>query len=509
MSSKQPNQQPAWDALSQHCAERGNTLKPSEQYRAQAAGISLDYSRQFIDDTTLELFEQLLDQQDWSAWRAKMFGGEAINTSENRQVLHVALRGSYTGNDPAINQEVADTQKNYLAFAEAIRSGEVKGFTGKSITDVVNLGIGGSDLGPRLICHALADITATPHVHFVANLDPVEMQRTLFGLNPETTLFILSSKSYSTMETQANAEAAVAWLTTAIQGDAKAIKAAHFCAVSNNIIAVSAWGIQIDRCFTLPEWVGGRYSLWSAVGLSIAVALGEQGFRELLSGAHAMDQHFLTAPVKENLPAILAILGVWNTNFHHAQTHGVISYSERLRFLPDYLQQLEMESNGKCVDRDGKAVSYATSPVLFGGLGTTTQHSFFQMLHQGTHLVPLDIISLDATQAPRMYEGDTRADDLLLFSKAQSDALAFGIAALPEELRNTWANKPSYSYFPANRPNNRIHLKELTPKTLGALIAMYEHKTFLQGVIWYINSFDQWGVELGKVMFGALNAQQK
>lgn len=504
MTTRQPTEQPAWQLLTTHKTQTPAVLKQGTSYTANAAGISLDFSRQFINDDTLNLFGQLLEQQDWKTWQAKMFGGEAINTSENRAVLHIALRGSYNGTDAGINDEVAQTQSSFFAFAEAVRRGEIKSHTGEAFTDVINLGIGGSDLGPRLICHALADQNATPRVHFVANLDPVEMQRVLHGLNPTTTLFILSSKSYSTMETQANAEAAVAWLSANSSADKAAIKAAHFCAVSNNIKAVSAWGINVDRCFTLPEWVGGRFSLWSAVGLSIAMAIGEKGFRELLAGAHEMDQHFLCAPLSENLPALLAIIGIWNTNFHGAQTHGVISYSERLRYLPDYLQQLEMESNGKCVDKDGQPVSYATSPVLFGGLGTTTQHSFFQMLHQGTHLVPLDIISLSATHAIRSHDGDTRADDLLLFAKAQSDALAYGIAALPASLRDAWQIKPSYSHFPANRPNSRIHLEELTPKTLGALIAMYEHKTFLQGVVWHVNSFDQWGVELGKVMFGAM-----
>jgi glucose-6-phosphate isomerase len=514
--STQPTQQPAWAALTAYRTHHATPSLPAllaadstrpERYTAQAAGIALDYSRQLINDDILSSLEQLLEQQDMKGWQAKMFGGEAINTSENRAVLHVALRGSYNGPDANIPLEVSENQNKYFNFAEAVRSGEIKSHSGEAFTDVVNLGIGGSDLGPRLICHALANKAATPRVHFVANLDPTEMQRVLMDLNPATTMFILSSKSYSTMETQANAEAANAWLSAHFKADATAtasIKAAHFCAVSNNVKAVSAWGISLDRCFSLPEWVGGRFSLWSAVGLSIVIAIGEKGFRELLAGAHEMDQHFLNAPVRENLPALLAILGIWNTDFLGAQTHGVISYSERLRYLPDYLQQLEMESNGKCVDRDGNAVTYATSPALFGGLGTTTQHSFFQMLHQGTHLVPLDIISISAEDNIKSYDGDTRAEDLLLFAKAQSDALAYGIEALPASLREAWQAKPSYSHFPASRPNTRIHLEHLTPHTLGALIAVYEHKTFLQGVVWYVNSFDQWGVELGKVMFGAM-----
>ena len=510
MTTQQPIHQPAWAGLTQH---KSAVTLPSllaadatrtERYAATAAGVALNYSRQLIDDTTLQLFEQLFEQQDWQGWRTRMFGGETINTSENRAVLHVALRGSYQGTDAAINAEMLETQSKFLDFAEAVRSGAIKSHSGQAFTDVINLGIGGSDLGPRLICHALAQPDASPRVHFVANLDPNEMARVLKGLNPATTLFILSSKSYSTMETQANAEAALAWLCANNSASPADIKAAHFCAVSNNIKAVSAWGIDIARCFTLPEWVGGRFSLWSAVGLSIAVAIGAAEFKELLSGAHEMDMHFLNTPFKQNLPALLAALSIWNTNFQGAQSHGVISYAERLRYLPDYLQQLEMESNGKCVDKDGNAVTYATSPVLFGGLGTTTQHSFFQMLHQGTHLVPLDIISVSANDDYKAYEGDTRSDDLLLFARAQSDALAYGINALPASLRDAWAVKPSYSHFPASRPNTQIHLNELNAKTLGALIAMYEHKTFVQGVVWHVNSFDQWGVELGKVMFGAL-----
>ena len=513
MTIQQPTAQPAWADLTQHYGVKRMESLPSllasdstrpARYTASAVGVALDYSRHLINDETLQMFERLFEEQDWRGWRAKMFGGEAINTSENRAVLHVALRGSYQGDDASINSEMLETQGKFLAFAEQVRSGEIKSHAGKAFTDVINLGIGGSDLGPRLICHALAKPDSGPRVHFVANLDPVEMAGIIKDLNPATTLFILSSKSYSTMETQANAEAALAWLCANNSVDPAAIKAAHFCAVSNNIKAVSAWGIDVTRCFTLPEWVGGRFSLWSAVGLSIAVAIGADGFKELLSGAHEMDEHFLTAPFAQNLPVLLAALGVWYTNFYGAQNHGVISYAERLRYLPDYLQQLEMESNGKCVDKDGNPVTYATSPVLFGGLGTTTQHSFFQMLHQGTHLVPLDIISVNADESLKVHSGDTRGEDLLLFARAQSDALAYGINALPASLRDAWAVKPSYSHFPASRPNSRIHLEELTPKTLGALIALYEHKTFMQGVVWHVNSFDQWGVELGKVMFGAL-----
>ena len=509
-----PTQTAAWPTLhthhrdlKKHSLEQLRQADParSERYRLQACDITLDYSRHHVNDETLILFEQLLNEQSWRAWQKRMFDGETINTSENRAVLHVALRGSYKGANGAIPSEVVATRERFFSFAEAVRSGQIKGHSGQAITDVVNLGIGGSDLGPRLICHALAD-HAQPRVHFVANIDPVELQRVIKDLNPETTLFILSSKSFSTMETQVNATAAHAWLCAhygVSMTDDQGVKHAHFCATSNNTQAAAAWGILTERCYTLPEWVGGRFSLWSAIGLSIAIALGTEQFQKLLNGAHEMDEHFLSTPFTNNMPAMLAMLGVWYTNFQGAQVHGVISYAERLRYLPDYLQQLEMESNGKSIDKQGESVHYATAPVLFGGLGTTTQHSFFQLLHQGRVRVPLDIISLEPSSAP-VYEGDSRETDLLLFAQAQSDALAYGIAALPDSLRNEWEKKPSYSHFPANQPNTRLHLNHLTPHTLGALIALYEHKTFLQGVVWNINSFDQWGVELGKVMFGSM-----
>lgn len=509
-----PTQTAAWATLTAHRqALKKTSLEQmrqadgtrAERYRICAAHMELDYSRHHVDDETLMLLEQLLNEQGWRHWQKRMFDGDAINTSENRAVLHVALRGSYQGSDAGIADEVAQTRARFFAFADAVRAQAVKGHSGKAVTDVVNLGIGGSDLGPRLICHALAE-NAQPRVHFVANIDPVELNRVLSTLDPETTLFILSSKSFSTMETQVNATAAHAWLCAhygVAMDDDQGVKHAHFCATSNNTKAASAWGILPERCYTLPEWVGGRFSLWSAIGLSIAIALGTEKFQALLDGAREMDEHFLNTPFAHNMPAMLAMLGVWYTNFHGAQVHGVISYAERLRYLPDYLQQLEMESNGKSINKQGEAVDYATAPVLFGGLGTTTQHSFFQLLHQGRVRVPLDIISVEPSSAPA-YAGDTREADLLLFAQAQSDALAYGIAALPDSLRIEWENKPSYSRFPANQPVSRLHLNNLSPHTLGALIALYEHKTFLQGVVWNINSFDQWGVELGKVMFGAM-----
>lgn len=515
-----PTQTAAWASLNSHKKNlstrsleqlRQADATRAERFKICACHMELDYSRHHITDQTLVLFEQLLNEQGWRAWQQKMFTGEPINTSENRAVLHVALRGSYTGNNSALAQEVADTQARFFGFADAVRSGEVKGHSGQSITDVVNLGIGGSDLGPRLICHALADMSAKPRVHFVANIDPIELARTLSALDPERTLFILSSKSFSTMETQVNAQAAHAWLCAHYRVEPDdaiglAIKQTHFCATSNNVQAASAWGIPTERCYTLPEWVGGRFSLWSAIGLSIAIALGIEQFKQLLAGAHEMDEHFLSTPFTNNMPAMLAMLGVWYGNFHGTQVHGVISYAERLRYFADYLQQLEMESNGKSIDKQGELIDYPTAPVLFGGLGTVTQHSFFQLLHQGRVRVPLDIISVEPDTTPA-YTDDTRTQDLLLFAQAQSDALAYGINALPETLRVEWQSKPTYSHFPANQPNSRIHLSTFNAHTLGALIALYEHKTFLQGVIWNINSFDQWGVELGKVMFGAMKKQ--
>lgn len=520
-----PTQTAAWSGLLSHkkrlASEQLDRLEAlalkdssrSDRYRVEVAGIELDFSRQHVTDETLVLFEQLLNEQTWRHWQKAMFRGDAINTSEQRAVLHVALRDAYVGADERIMAGVHSTQARFLAFAQDVRAGRVLGNTGLPITDVVNLGIGGSDLGPRLICHALrSDVPSTPNVHFVANIDPDELNRTVQGLNPERTLFIVSSKSFSTMETQVNGAAAHAWLcghfgVDVLSSEARAIKQTHFCATSNHTEAAAAWGILPERCYALPEWVGGRFSLWSAIGLSIAVAIGQEAFMDLLAGARAMDTHFLNAPFTHNLPALLALLGVWHTNFHGCQTHGVISYAERLRYLPDYLQQLEMESNGKSVDKNGHVIDYATAPVLFGGLGTTTQHSFFQLLHQGRLRVPLDIISVEPS-GDSQFPGDRRTEDLLLFANAQADALAYGVNALPEPLRSQWQDKPSYSHFPANQPISRIHLKQLDAHTLGALIALYEHKTFLQGVVWHINSFDQWGVELGKVMFGAMKHAQ-
>ena len=337
-----PTQTAAWATLTshhrdlkKHSLEQLRQADPTrpDRYRMCTCQIELDYSRHHITDETLMLFEQLLNEQAWRAWQKRMFEGEAINTSENRAVLHVALRGSYQGTNGAIPSEVAATRERFFAFADAVRAGKITGHSGKAITDVVNLGIGGSDLGPRLICHALAENT-TPRVHFVANIDPVELQRVLDQVDPETTLFILSSKSFSTMETQVNATSAHAWLCAHYgvpMTDDQGVKHAHFCATSNNTQAAGAWGILPERCYTLPEWVGGRFSLWSAIGLSIAIALGTEQFQQLLDGAKEMDEHFLTAPFVNNMPAMLAMLGIWYTNFHGAQVHGVISYAERLR----------------------------------------------------------------------------------------------------------------------------------------------------------------------------------
>ncbi len=516
-----PTRTAAWSGLAAHHKNLAqHTLTElrqldatrSERYKICTNHIELDFSRQPINDETLVLFEQLLNEQNWRGWQDKMFSGQAINCSEQRAVLHVALRNSHLGKDPdaehRIAQEVSDTQARFFEFAREIRAQRVHGHTGQAIADVVNLGIGGSDLGPRLICHALADFSAQPRVHFVANIDPIELERTLYDLDPERTLFILSSKSFSTMETQVNASAAHAWLCAhhRVEMDSAqgiALKLAHFCATTNNLAAASAWGVNPQRCYTLPEWVGGRFSLWSAIGLSIAIALGEDAFTELLAGAHEMDEHFLHAPFAQNMPAMLAMLGIWHSNFYGAQMHGVISYAERLRYFADYLQQLEMESNGKSIDKQGQPIDYNTAPVLFGGLGTTSQHSFFQLFHQGRLHVPLDIISTEPS-APPAYAGDTRSANVLTSAQAQADALAYGISALPPALQSEWQSKPAHSHFPANQASSRLHLSRFDAHTLGALIALYEHKTFLQGVVWNINSFDQWGVELGKVMFNAM-----
>jgi glucose-6-phosphate isomerase len=506
-------QSPAWLSLSQHrrvVAElRLRDLFERDPHRfrrfsVETDGLLLDYSKNLVTEDTLRLLLELAREADLEGWRRRLFAGETVNRSENRAALHMALRATTTvpltidGAD--VRAQVGDTLARIERLVTAVRDGSYRGFRGDRITDVVHIGIGGSDLGPRLALQALADRHDGPRVHFVSNIDGVELADCVDRLRPETTLVTIVSKSFTTLETQANAEAAKQWFLQS-GADPGGIRR-HFIAVSSNIDRARAFGIDDDRLFPIWDWVGGRYSLWSAVGLPVAIGCGMDAFRALLAGAEAMDRHFLSAPLERNLPVLMGLLGIWYVNVQGLTTHAVIPYSERLAVLPAYLEQLEMESNGKSVDRDGRQVDYATVPVLWGQTGTVGQHAFFQALHQGTQPVPADFIGV-AAPVSRYQE---LHEQLMANLFAQTEALMRGQTA--DEARAQMAAEGlsaeridcllPFRVFPGNRPTNTILLRELSPRTLGMLIALYEHKVFTQSVVWRLNAFDQWGVELGK-----------
>jgi glucose-6-phosphate isomerase len=481
-----------WKALAANAREEPQMLRlfadePGREARmsVEAGALFLDYSKQRISSGTLDLLLALARQTYVTGWRDLMFSGESINASEGRQVLHVALRA--VGNDfppgKSVMHDVHDVRTRMKAFADSIRSGTLTGTTGKPITDVVNLGIGGSDLGPRMVVEALRSRVSLPRVHFVANIDPAELDHVLRGLDPEATLFIICSKTFTTLETLDNARRAEEWLQARISGQASFGK--HFAAVTANVKAAKDRGMPDASIFPFWDWVGGRYSVWSAVGLSAAVAIGFEAFEELLAGAREMDLHFLSAPLDANMPILLALTGIWNINFLGARSHAILPYTDPLKEFPAYLQQLEMESNGKSIDRDEKPVDYATAPVIWGSTGTVSQHSFHQLLHQGTPLVPVDFI------VPLRGEGEEKAHAMLVENAlAQASALMLGTGPGPLP----------HGVCPGNRPSCTILMDSVSPHTLGQLIALYEHKVFVQGIVWNINSFDQWGVELGKKM---------
>ncbi len=505
--------QPAWQALQAHAASiRGVHLRELFAHDPQRfATFSLrlddllvDYSKHRINAETMRLLANLARSADVEGWRAKMFEGERINFTEDRAVLHVALRNRSNrpilvdGVDvmPGVNA-VLDKMRQ---FSEQVRDGIWRGATGQTITDVVNIGIGGSDLGPLMVCEALKPYQrADLRPHFVSNVDGAHLAHTIAGLDPARTLFIVASKTFTTQETMTNAGSARAWLTAALGEDAVA---KHFVALSTNAKAVAGFGIDTANMFEFWDWVGGRYSLWSAIGLSIALAVGFDRFEELLAGAHAMDEHFRTAPLERNLPVILAELGIWYRNFLGAPTVALLPYDQHLSRFAAYFQQGDMESNGKFVRRDGQRVDYETGPVIWGEPGTNGQHAFYQLIHQGTQLIPADFIAAAQSQTPL---GDHQAK-LLANYFAQTEALAFGKTAAEAraELEKQGLQGEAleallpHKVFEGNRPTTSILYRKLTPHRLGTLIAMYEHKIFVQGVIWNINSFDQWGVELGK-----------
>ena len=478
------------------------------RFSLREEGLLLDYSKQRVTAEIMAALHALWPAADGPGWMARMRAGDAINHTENRAVLHTALR--HQGETPVFHagrdvmpdvRRVLDKMEN---FCGAIHQGRWRGASGERIRDIVNIGIGGSDLGPRmasaaLTAHHLPDLT----VHFVANLDAADLAPLLLRLDPARTLFIIASKTFTTQETMQNAASARAWLTAAL---GEAAVARHFVAVSTNLSAVAAFGIDTDNAFEFWDWVGGRFSLWSAIGLPLALAVGMDNFRQLLAGGAAMDAHFFNTPLERNLPLTLALLELWNVNFLGAETRALLPYSQSLALLPRYLQQLEMESNGKHADRDGRSVTYASAPILWGEAGTNGQHAFYQLIHQGGRLIPCEFIALIEPD----FTLPGHHAKLLAHCFAQSEALMRGktLAEATAELAAAVPPAPSfiapYKVFPGNQPSTTLLLPRLTPYTLGQLIALYEHKVFALGVLWNLNSFDQWGVEYGKQLASRL-----
>lgn len=514
------NQTPAWKALERHWGQlQGVALRDlfvsdpdrAQRLRLRAGGLELDYSKNLFTEETRSLLLDLAETAGLGTWIARLFAGEPINNTEQRAVLHVALRNRSNrpmlveGRDvmPLVN-EVLDRVE---AFVALVRSGEWRGFQGQPIRDVVNIGIGGSNLGPKMVCTALGAYGSNDlRVHFVSNVDGTHLVETLRDLDPARTLFVVASKTFTTQETMTNADSAREWLLAASRDPASVAK--HFVAVSTNGDRVAAFGIDTQNMFGFWDWVGGRYSLWSAIGLPIALAVGFDRFIELLDGAFAMDEHFRTAPLAENMPVTLGLIGLWYANFGGARTHAVLPYDQYLRLLPAYLQQGDMESNGKGVTRDGQRVDYTTGPVVWGEPGTDGQHAFFQLIHQGTQLIPADFIGAIRSHNEigdhhlKLMANFFAQTEALMRGRTTEEALAEMLAAgVPEERARLLA---SHRTFPGSRPTNSILMEQLTPSTLGALIALYEHRIFVQGVLWGINSFDQWGVELGKQLAGVI-----
>ncbi|KPM52829.1 glucose-6-phosphate isomerase [Frankia sp. CcI49] len=505
---------PQWAALAAHHTEiSGVTLrqlfaddqKRAESFTVQADGLYLDYSKNIVTSRTIELLVALAEAAGLRSGIEAMFGGERINVTENRPVLHVALRApagvSIRVDGVDVVPEVHAVLDRMSAFADRVRSGVWTGATGEHITTIVNIGIGGSDLGPAMAYEALRDYTdRSIAVRFVSNVDPTDVWEATHDLDPAKTLFIVASKTFTTLETLANARAARSWLTAAL-GE-KAVSA-HFVAVSTNAEKVAEFGIDTANMFEFWDWVGGRYSMDSAIGLSLMVAIGPAHFREMLAGFHAMDVHFRTAPFERNIPVLLGLLGLWYRDFFGAQTHAVLPYSQYLARFPAYLQQLDMESNGKSVDLEGRPVQVPTGPVVWGTPGTNGQHAYFQLLHQGTTVVPADFIGFVRPNHPGVGEVDQH---ILLMANflAQTEALAFGKPAAEVAAEGVAPELVAHRTFAGNRPTNTLLASRLDPFTLGQLVALYEHKVFTQGVIWGVNSFDQWGVELGKVLAGRI-----
>ena len=514
MKNINPTQTAAWQALQKHFDEMKDVTiadlfaKDGDRFSKFSATFGdqmlVDYSKNRITEETLAKLQDLAKECDLAGAIKSMFSGEKINRTENRAVLHVALRNR--SNTPIlvdgkdVMPEVNAVLEKMKTFSEAIISGEWKGYTGKAITDVVNIGIGGSDLGPYMVTEALRPYKNHLNMHFVSNVDGTHIAEVRKKVNPETTLFLVASKTFTTQETMTNAHSARDWFLKAA-GDEKHV-AKHFAALSTNAKAVGEFGIDTANMFEFWDWVGGRYSLWSAIGLSIVLSIGFDNFVELLSGAHAMDKHFSTTPAEKNLPVLLALIGIWYNNFFGAETEAILPYDQYMHRFAAYFQQGNMESNGKYVDRNGNVVDYQTGPIIWGEPGTNGQHAFYQLIHQGTKMVPCDFIAPAITHNPL----SDHHQKLLSNFFAQTEALAFGKSreVVEQEYRDQGKDPATLDYvvpfkvFEGNRPTNSILLREITPFSLGALIALYEHKIFTQGVILNIFTFDQWGVELGK-----------
>jgi glucose-6-phosphate isomerase len=507
MTHKTLNSLPAWSALTAHYEQirderlrdwfAADTSQPSraERFTIDGGGLVADFSKNRITDETVKLLVALAEQSGVTARRDAMFAGEVVNPTEGRAALHTALRAPEA--DAPFHAQIAAERAKMAAFAERVRSGGWVGYTGKRIRHVVNIGIGGSDLGPKMVVHALAHL-AHPEIssYFVSNVDGADLARVLARIDPEETLAIIVSKTFTTLETMTNARSLRDWFVQ--HGCPEGALAKHFVGVSANPAEVVKFGIAQENVFEMWDWVGGRYSLWSAVGLSIMIAIGAENFDSLLAGANDMDRHFCDAPLARNLPVLLGLIGIWYRNFFELQSYLVAPYSEALHFLPSYLQQLEMESNGKSARVDGAYVGYATSAVTWGEPGTNGQHAFFQMLHQGPTIVPIDFIAALTPEHPLV----SHHPKLLANCFAQSEALMLG--RTEEEARKVAGpDKPELAphlVFPGNRPSTTLLLDALTPRSLGALIALYEHKVLVQAAVWNINPFDQWGVELGKIL---------
>ncbi|MDO9101449.1 MAG: glucose-6-phosphate isomerase [Candidatus Nitrotoga sp.] len=511
---------PAWQALTDHQTEiNQRTMREMfcddpqrfDKFSLQLDGLLLDYSKNLITAETLALLLNLARQSKLDDWITRMFNGDKINASEQRSALHTALRAprgtSIYVDGKDVMPDVHRVLDHIRHFSEAVRNGTLCGHTGKPFRDVVNIGIGGSALGPLMVSEALKPYgSAQLNVHFVSNVDATDLAETLKRLDPETTLFIISSKTFTTLETLTNAHSARDWLVKHLGADKVVGK--HFVAVSTNLTETSKFGINPENVFEFWDWVGGRYSLWSAIGLPIALYIGINNFERLLAGAHAMDRHFREAPLERNMPVILGMLGIWYANFFDAASHAILPYDQYLQHFPAYLQQLEMESNGKRVDRNGQVVDYATSMVIWGEPGTNGQHSFYQLIHQGTRMVPTDFLAPITSHNPI---GEHHSI-LLANCFAQTEALMIGkttVEARAELELQGLSGKAletllPYKVFPGNRPTNTLLFDQLDPYTMGMLVALYEHKVFVQSVIWDINAFDQWGVEFGKQLAGKL-----